>query len=57
MELRWAPSEVEGGFTLGSDGVRTLGREEGSLSIFGVRGVGGVGGVCTARRRMRATCK
>ena len=24
-----------GGFNLGSDGVRTLGRDEGSLSIFG----------------------
>ena len=39
-----------GGFTLGIDGVRILGREEGGLSIFGGRCVGGVGGVWTARR-------
>ena len=37
------------GFTLGSDGVRILGRDEGSLSIFGGMCGGGVGGVWTAR--------
>ena len=46
-----------GGFTLGSDEVRTLRRDEGSLSIFGGRCVGGVGGVWTARRRIHAICK
>ena len=46
-----------GEFTLGSDGVRTLGRDEGSLSIFGGRYGGGVGGVWTARRSIHATCK
>ena len=45
------------GFTLGSDGVCTLGRDEGSLSIFWGRCGGGVGGVWTAQRRIRATCK
>ena len=46
-----------GGFTLVIDGVRTLGRDEGSLSIFGGRCDGGVGVVCTARHRIRATSK
>ena len=46
-----------GGFTLGSDGVRTLGRDEGSLSIFGGRCDGGVGGVFTERCRIRANSK
>ena len=46
-----------GGSTLGSDGVRTLRRDEGSLSIFGRRCGDGVGGVWTARRRIRATSK
>ena len=45
------------GFTLGSDGVRNLGRDEGSFSISGGGCGGGVGGVWTARRRICATCK
>ena len=45
------------GFTLGSDGVRTLGRDERSLSIFGGRCGGGVGGVWAARQRILETCK
>ena len=47
----------EWGFTLRSDGVRTLGRDEGSLLIFGGRCGGGVVGVWTARCSIRATCK
>ena len=46
-----------GGFTLGSDGVRILGRDEDILSIFGGRCGGGVCGVWTARHRIRATSK
>ena len=57
MDLRWGTLGSGGGFILGNDGVRTLGRDEGSLSIFGGRCFGGVGCVWTARRRMRATCK
>ena len=45
------------GFTLGSDGVCNLGREQGSLSIFRGKCGGGLGGVWTARHRIRATCK
>ena len=45
------------GFTLGSDGLLTLRRYEGSLSMFVGRWGGGVGGVWKARRRIRATCK
>ena len=45
------------GFTLGSDGVRTFGIDEGSLTIFGGRCGGGVGGVWTSRRRICETCK
>ena len=45
------------GFTLGSGGVCTLGRDEANLSIFGGRCGGGVGGVWTAHHSIRATCK
>ena len=44
------------GFTLGSGGVRTLGRDEGSFPISGGRCGGGVGGVWTARRSICETC-
>ena len=37
-----------GGFTLGSDGVRILGRDEDILSIFGGRCGGRVGGYSTS---------
>ena len=40
------------GFTLGIYGVRTLVRDEGSLSRFGGGCGGRVGGVWTARRRI-----
>ena len=43
------------GFTLGSDGLCTLGRDEGSLSIFRGKCGGGVGGIWKAHRRIRAT--
>ena len=46
-----------GGFILRSDGVRTLGRYEGIISIFGGRCGLGVGVVWTACRRICATCK
>ena len=57
IDVSEAPSEVWGGFTLGSDGVLTLGTYEGSfLWIRGVgRGVGG--GVWEARRRICYTCR
>ena len=45
------------GFILGSDGVCTLVRDEGGLSIFGGRCGGGVGGAWTAHRRIHATYK
>ena len=45
------------GFTLGSDGVHTLVRDEGSLPRSGGGCDGGVGGVWTARRRIFATWK
>ena len=47
----------ERGFTLVSDGLCNLGREEGSLSLFEVMCCGGVGGVCTACRRIHETFK
>ena len=47
----------ERGFILGSDGVCTLVRDEGGLSIFGGRCGGGVGGAWTAHRRIHATYK
>ena len=52
-----APSEVGGGFTLGSDGVLTLGTDDGSaLWTAGVgRGVGD--GVSAARHRICDTCR
>ena len=43
--------------TLGSDGVRTLGRDEGSLPRSGGGCGVGVGGVWTAQRRIYATWK
>ena len=45
------------GFTIGSDGVHTLGIDEGSLSISVGKCGGGVGGVWTARLRICANCK
>ena len=45
------------GFTLGSDGVRTLGRDEDSFPISRGRCGGGVGGVWIALRIICETCK
>ena len=45
------------GFNLGIDRVCTLGRDEGSLSIFGGMCGGGVGGVWTECQGIRETCK
>ena len=43
--------------TLGSDGVCTLGRDEGSFPRSGGGCSGGLGGVLTARCRICATCR
>ena len=46
-----------GGFTLGSDGVCTLGRDEECFPRSGGGCGGGVGGVWTACCRICATCR
>ena len=45
------------GFTLGSNEVCNLERDEGSLSTFGGVCGGGVGGFWISGRRILATCK